>query len=269
MGESREMDKRELGSTGLKISPYGLGTVKFGRNQKVKYPNSFEIPPMEELANFLALAQDLGINLLDTAPAYGTSEERLGNLLKGQREKWIIVSKVGEEFINGKSHYDFTAEHTRKSVERSLKRLKTDCIDIILVHSDGSDLDIIQNQKTLETLAKIKAKGHIRSFGMSTKSLEGARLALDLCDVLMVTYNSKETQDREIIQAAHEKNKGILIKKGLLSGHLTKLQDKNPVDYCIQFIFQEPGVTGLIAGTINPEHLKQNVKAVEKALKNH
>ena len=82
------MDLRTLGKTGLKISPLGLGTVKFGRNQGVKYPGGFEIPEEGDLASLVALAKDLGINLLDTAPAYGTSEERLGRLLKGQRQDW-------------------------------------------------------------------------------------------------------------------------------------------------------------------------------------
>lgn len=88
----------------------------------------------------LKLTRDLGINLIDTAPAYGRSEERLGPLLRGQRQEWVIVSKVGEEFADGVSRHDFSAAHTRLSVERSLQRLETDFIDLVLVHSDGNDL---------------------------------------------------------------------------------------------------------------------------------
>ncbi len=94
---------RPLGDTGLAVSPLGLGTVKFGRDQGVKYPSGFTIPDDREAADLLALARDLGINLIDTAPAYGRSEERLGPLLRGQREHWVIVSKVGEEFVDGQS----------------------------------------------------------------------------------------------------------------------------------------------------------------------
>lgn len=68
---------RPLGDTGLAVSPLGLGTVKFGRDQGVKYPSGFTIPDDREAADLLALARDLGINLIDTAPAYGRSEERL------------------------------------------------------------------------------------------------------------------------------------------------------------------------------------------------
>mgnify|MGYP002715567129 CR=1 FL=1 len=123
---------RPLGSTGLSISPLGLGTVKLGRDQGVKYPNGFSIPDDAQACQLLTLARELGINLIDTAPAYGVSEERLGPLLAGQREDWVIVSKVGEEFENGQSRFDFSATHTRFSVERSLKRLRTDRIELVL-----------------------------------------------------------------------------------------------------------------------------------------
>jgi len=100
---------RPLGSTGLTVSPLGLGTVKLGRDQGVKYPNGFQIPGDDEARMLLRQARDLGINLIDTAPAYGRSEERLGPLLRGQRQDWVIVSKVGEEFVDGQSTHDFSA----------------------------------------------------------------------------------------------------------------------------------------------------------------
>ena len=88
---------RPLGDTGLAVSPLGLGTVKFGRDQGVKYPSGFTIPDDHEAADLLALAHDLGINLIDTAPAYGRSEERLGPLLRGQREHWAKSSSTASQ----------------------------------------------------------------------------------------------------------------------------------------------------------------------------
>ena len=85
---------RPLGSTGLRVSPLGLGTVKLGRNTGVKYPNQFALPSDGQARELLALARDLGINLIDTAPAYGTSETRLGPLLQGQRQDWVVCTKV-------------------------------------------------------------------------------------------------------------------------------------------------------------------------------
>ena len=123
------MELRPLGATGLRVSPLGLGTVKFGRNQGVKYPQSFELPSDREALALLDLAWELGINLLDTAPAYGESEERLGRLLRHCRRDWVIVTKVGEEFRAGASHFDFSAAATRASVERSLRRLGVETLD--------------------------------------------------------------------------------------------------------------------------------------------
>ena len=156
---------RPLGSTGLLVSPLGLGTVKLGRDQGVKYPSGFQIPDDDEARMLLKLSRDLGINLIDTAPAYGRSEERLGPLLRGQRQDWVIVSKVGEEFVDGQSSHDFSAAHTRRSVERSLKRLETDFIDLVLVHSDGNDLAILNGCEVNDTLAELKREGKIRAFG--------------------------------------------------------------------------------------------------------
>ena len=157
---------RPLGSTGLTVSPLGLGTVKLGRDQGVKYPNGFSIPDDAAARALLHQARELGINLLDTAPAYGISEERLGPLLRGQRQDWVIVSKVGEEFINGASLFDFSPAHTRLSVERSLKRLETEHIELLLVHSDGNDLAILHDSGVYATLAELKREGKIGAFGL-------------------------------------------------------------------------------------------------------
>ncbi|MEM8659408.1 MAG: aldo/keto reductase, partial [Pseudomonadota bacterium] len=132
---------RPLGSTGLLISAIGLGTVKLGRNTGVKYPEPFDLPDDRSAAYLIARASELGINLIDTAPAFGSSVERLGKLLSGHREQWVLATKVGEEYTDGKSRFDYSAKHTRHSVERSLRRLRTDVIDIVSVHSCGDDLD--------------------------------------------------------------------------------------------------------------------------------
>ena len=148
------LSTRLIAGTDIKVSPLGFGTVKLGRDQQVKYPTGFKIPGDREALALLDLARSSGINLLDTAPAYGTSEERLGHLLQGQRQDWVICSKVGEEFENGESRFDFSPEHIRFSIERSLKRLRTDYIDMVLVHSDGNDVDIIQKTGCLDVPAK-------------------------------------------------------------------------------------------------------------------
>ena len=262
------MKTRPLGNTGCLVSPIGLGTVKLGRDQQVKYPYPFTIPGDKEAKNLLANARDLGINLLDTAPAYGTSEERLGHLLFPERNDWVISTKVGEEFINGQSHFDFSPEHTRQSVERSLQRLRTDYLDIVLVHSNGDDLTIINKHGTLDVLADLKKAGYIRAFGMSTKTVEGGILAAEKSDVVMIAYNIHHTEEGPVINYAREHNKGILIKKAFAGGHIfLKNGIKDALAVSMDFIFQHSGSgASIIVGTIDPGHLAQIVRAGAGAL---
>ncbi|MCK9816273.1 aldo/keto reductase [Pseudomonas sp. MAFF 302046] len=257
---------RPLGNTGLQVSPLGLGTVKLGRDQGVKYPNGFQIPGDDEARMLLKLARDLGINLIDTAPAYGRSEERLGPLLRGQRQDWVIVSKVGEEFSNGLSQHDFSAQHTRASVERSLQRLETDVIDLVLVHSDGNDLAILDDGEVYQTLAALKREGKIRGFGFSGKTVEGGLKALEQGDCAMVTYNLNEQSERAVIDYAARHGKAILVKKALASGHVCLNPGVDPVRASFELLFDQPGVASAIVGTINPLHLAHNVTTVAQVL---
>ncbi len=250
---------RPLGATGLLVSPLGLGTVKLGRDQGVKYPNGFKIPDDQHAQMLLKMARDMGINLIDTAPAYGTSEERLGPLLRGQRQDWVIVSKVGEEFEAGESSHDFSPEHTRKSVERSLKRLETDFIDLVLVHSDGNDLAVLNDSGVYQALADLKREGKIRGFGFSGKTVEGGLLALREGDCAMVTYNLNEQGEKPVLDYAAAHGKGILIKKALASGHVCLSPGVDSVQASFQLLFAHPAVASAIVGTIDPLHLAHNV----------
>lgn len=254
-----QLPKRPLGSTGMAVSCLGLGTVKFGRNHEVKYPHGFSLPEDPEIEQLLEQARSLGINLLDTAPAYGSSEQRLGRLLK-DRADWIITTKVGEEFLSGKSVFDFSAAHVQTSIERSLRNLDTDYLDVVLIHSDGNDLKILESTDCLEALLKLKDKGLIRAIGMSTKTEAGGLRAAELTDVVMVTYNPAQTEEESVIDFAAEHNKGVFIKKALNSGHLaTPGQGSAAAD--LGFALNRNGVSSVIVGTINPGHLEANVQA--------
>lgn len=255
--------KRQMGSTGIEVSVLGLGTVKLGRDQEVKYPSGFTIPDDNEVRDLLSLSQELGINFIDTAPAYGNSEERLGQLMSNSND-WVIMTKVGEIFENGQSSFNFSAEHTRMSVERSLKRLKRESLDMVLVHSNGDDMHIINNEGALEELDRLKQKGLIQSYGMSTKTVEGGMWIVENTDVVMATLNLSDDHDLPVIKHAYELNKGVIIKKGLQSGHADKSAGGSGVDEAFKYVFSHDGVSSMIVGTINPRHLKQNVDVVNQ-----
>lgn len=267
------LPRRRLGITDLEPSIIGLGTVKFGRTQGVKYPGEFELPSDRQLQEVISVCRELGINLLDTAPAYGFSEERIGGLLGKTRQEWILSTKVGEEFESdkfspqGKSWFDFSAKHTRTSVERSLRRLRTDYLDVVLIHSNGNDLDILQQTDVLPCLVQLKREGWIRAIGISSKTLEGGLLAASLCDLVMVTYNPQTTGEESVIDACQQQGRGVLLKKVLSSGHICDHAPPPGVDPILQalaFGLNKPGVTSAILGTINPQHLRDNgIKALQ------
>lgn len=257
--------KRKLGQSGLEVSCLGLGTVKIGRNQGVKYPDSFSLPTDKEVTTLFDQARELGINFLDTAPAYGSSEQRLGRLLKN-RDDWVICSKVGEEFIGGKSFYDFTAQHTRRSIERSLRDIKTDFLDIVLIHSDGRDMQILESSDCVASLLRMKEEGLIKAVGMSTKTTAGGMKAVELLDVVMVTYNPSMLDDTKVIDYALTLEKGVLVKKALNSGHDCVTNSSDEFNYAqknLQFALAREGVGSVIVGTINPQHLVENVQSVQ------
>lgn len=260
------MQTRCLGNTGLEVSIVGLGTVKFGRTRGVAYSRSFTLPTDKEVACLLSKASGLGINVLDTAPSYGASEARLGKALLGQRHRWVVSSKVGEAFVNGKSSFDFSLKAIRKSIELSLTQLCTDYLDIVFVHSNGEDQRLIEEEEVFSSLAQLKSEGKVRAYGMSTKTVVGGLLAVDHADVVMVTYNPASPDEREVIRYAHQHQKGTFIKKALARGHLHTFAVQAPIKEAMRFVFAEPGVTSVIVGTIDPQHLEEDVQcAIEAA----
>ena len=150
-------------------------------------------------------------------------------------------------------------------MERSLERLATDMIDIVLVHSDGNDLDIIDRLGTLQVLAELKQRGLIRAFGLSTKTVAGGMAAAVAADVVMLTYNLANREEEPVLAECARLGKGALVKKALASGHLAA-NYSNPVQASMDLLFSHPGTTAAIIGTITPTHLEANVQAARYAL---
>lgn len=256
------LPRRPLGNTGLDVSLLGLGTVKLGRNRDVKYPTGFELPSDRSAITLLDTARELGINLLDTAPAYGTSETRLGELLRTQpNDHWCICTKTGESWsATTGSAYDFTPEATHQSVQRSLQRLGRDVLDIVLVHSDGNDEQILQ-LGTLDALRDLKAQGLIRAVGFSGKTVAGGSAAASRCDVVMLTLSHAHRDELPVLAAARRHGCGVLVKKALGSGHLALASGTSS----LAWVAGHAGVSSIVVGTVNPDHLRANCDALAEA----
>jgi aryl-alcohol dehydrogenase-like predicted oxidoreductase len=254
------MPLRGLGTTGQRVSVLGLGTVKLGRTEGVKYPVPARMPTEDEARALLDEAARLGVNVLDTAPAYGRSEERLGALLAagagGARERWVIVTKAGEEFEGGVSRFDFSPGALRASCERSLQRLRTDRVDVLLVHSDGVSEAGFGALGVFDMLDELKREGKVVATGVSTKTAEGAREAIARTDVVMLTVNRGYTADLEWVEAARVAGKGVLVKKALASGHTPE-----PAA-AVAYAAGVAGVSCVVVGTTNVGHLRGLVRAV-------
>ncbi len=173
------MKYRELGKTGLIASVVGLGTFEIGGS-------SWWDPVDQKVAvDTIRIAADLGINFIDTAPVYGfgQSEQIVGSAVKGQRDKFILCTKVGEEF-NGQAEGRFHYNHDGKSVytcltpaaivrqlEDSLRNLGTDYIDIYMPHFYFDDPSVGRIEDVMGTLTSLIDQGKIRSVGFSNISV--------------------------------------------------------------------------------------------------
>lgn len=261
------MITRPLASTGLSVSALGLGTVKFGRNQSVKYPADFDLPSDEAILSLLDLAREEGVSLIDTAPAYGTSEVRIGQLLGSRRDEWVIVSKAGEEFHGDHSTYDFSGTAITTSVERTLSRLQTDRVECLLLHSDGNDLEVLDHSGAVEALFSLKEAGKIRAAGISTKTVAGGLRAIELgLDAVMVTYNPWYRDEEAVLDAAATAGTAVFLKKALGSGWFGgEAPPEDPVGHALRFAFAHPATTAAIVGTINPLHLRDNCRSLSGA----
>ena len=250
------MRKRAL-ARGVAVSVLGLGTVQFGRQTAVKYRYASPRPTDTRIAELLATAKAVGVNLLDTAPAYGDSEARLGEAIAGERDNWVLCTKVGEEFDGRRSRHDFSAGEARRSVERSLCRLRTDCLDVALVHADGRPTSAIKAEGVFRALRRLQREGLVRAIGYSGKGVADGRAALPDSDVLMCTVNAHWREEVPLVAEAGVAGVGVLVKKPLASGFHPHRVVARTADL--------PGVTAVVVGTLNPEHLAAHAQSLEAA----
>lgn len=248
---------RPVGETGLRLSPLGFGAFKIGRNQGIKYAQTYDLPSMEKVQQLVSDLLAMGITYFDTAPAYGQSESRLGQTLPAHHPSLVISTKTGETFEDGHSQYDYSQQATEHSIARSCSRLGRETLDLVFIHSNGSDMEILRQSPVVATLQRLKEQGRIRAIGFSGKTVQGAQAALDWADAIMVEYHLDDRSHEDVIAQAHEKNIAVIVKKGLASGRL-------PASEAIAFVLQNPGVTSLIVGGLNIAHMRANMTAAAR-----
>ena len=260
MNQDKLLDPRALGERS--VSRLALGSVKFGRNQALKYSENFALPSDSELRALLDTARSSGVNFIDCAPAYGSAEARLGSLV-GSDDYWVISTKVGEIFEpeSGTSRFDFSQAGILQSLENSRRLLRRDKLDMVLVHCSDDDLRELTDRPALETLELARARGWLGLVGASVKSSAALDYAIEHCDAVMCVYSlglleALRAQTETSLQRAHELGRYVMLKKVLDSGQSTDPQA------ALRFAAANEAVTSIVIGTINQQHLLANIKSL-------
>lgn len=211
---------RSLGRTGLRVSEIGFGAWGIGGDGggAVAYGPA----DRDQSIRALQVALDRGINFYDTSDFYGhgRSEELIGEAFAGRRAEVVVASKAG--MLEDGSKTDFSPAHLRRALEASLRRLRTDYVDLYQLHSPPPEE---LSDDVVATLISFKKEGKIRAYGVSARSPEEAKKAVERFDfpALQVNFNLIDSRaaDCGLFALAGRKGAGVVARTPLSFGFLT------------------------------------------------
>lgn len=220
------MQYRELGRTGIKVSAIGFGAWAIGGTSEGSgVPMGWGRTNDDESLAAIRRARELGVTFFDTADSYGfgRSESLLGIVLSRRRPEVVIATKVGVvRTSSGEMRKDFSKQHIFHAVDGSLKRLRSDYIDLYQLHNPT--VDELRREEIQEAMEMLQDAGKIRSWGISiTTPEEGLEIVVrGWAHTLQVLYNIlNQAPARELFPAAKAKGYGIIARVPLASGLLT------------------------------------------------
>ena len=284
---------RPLGGTGADVTILSYGAMEVrGRRGGPEIAD-------EDAGRLLNAVLDSGINLIDTSPDYGRSEELIGRYIGQRRDEFFLASKCGcplqppADTPPPYSH-DYSPGNVRADVEQSLRRLRTDYLDLVQVHMSPSRATLEDN-RTVEVLKDLQAQGKVRFIGMSgiLPNLPD-HIAMGVFDVFQIPYSAVQRDHEELITEAADAGAGTLIRGGAARGAAS--EDKNwqtgplsqgpgvgqrnwetsgiadllseagmsNMEFVLRFTLSHPGLLTTIVGTSNPAHLAGNVAVAQK-----
>lgn len=286
------MEYRQLGETGLKVSVVGFGASPLG--------DVFRKTTPEERNGSVHLAVDRGINFFDVSPYYGITlaEERLGEALVGRRDKVVLATKCGRY---GGSEFDFSAATITAGFDESLKRLRTDYVDLLQAHDVefGHVSQIVE--ETLPAMGRLQEQGKARYIGITGYSLKNLMEIAGKADVDSILsycrYNLLITDmERELVPFAKERgigvggigvinasplHMGIITERGAPEWHpapqavrdagqrivaLCKAKGLDAAEVALKFCLDYKGAASTLVGLSSREHVERNLKAMELKL---
>jgi aryl-alcohol dehydrogenase-like predicted oxidoreductase len=246
----------------------------------------------ETAGTVLNAVLDAGINLVDTSPDYGLSEERIGRFISHRRSEYFLASKCGcivgapPPGAGERPRHIFTGENVRAGVEQSLRRMKVEYLDLVQFHASPSRREL-EEHGALDALLALRAEGKVRFIGMSgTLPNLPEQIAMGVFDEFQIPYSALEREHEEAIAAASAAGAGIVIRGGVARGapsdwgrarpnlpvrdrwddaRLDELLDgMSRMEFMLRFTLSNPDLDTTIVGTGNVEHLRQNVAAATK-----
>jgi aryl-alcohol dehydrogenase-like predicted oxidoreductase len=279
-----DIERRQLGRTGLSVTALGFGAMDLGGP-----PAANEISD-DEAGRVLNAVLDSGINFIDTAVCYGTSEARIGRAVSGRRREFILATKCGCQ--PGKpmgTPNIHTAANIRAGVEHSLRMMRTDYIDIVQFHQSLTR-SMWATEGALDELLRLKQEGKLRFIGVSgTLPNLVEQIDSGIFDVFQIPYSALQREHEGIIAKASDAGAGIIIRGGVARGAPTDwnkryymltgdelsgrwdeaqlddlLDGMSRIEFMVRFAIAEPALDTTIIGTKNLDHLRDNVAAARK-----
>ena len=272
------METRSLGKTDMEVSILGFGGAEIG----LEGPGA----SLETVTRLLNSALDEGLNLIDTGECYGASEELIGRAVSGRRQDYFLFTKCGHP--NGMPGEDWRPESLLGSIRRSLRRLRTDCLDLIQLHTCSEDE--LRRGTVIDTLQRARERGYCRYIGYSGDSRAAYRaVQCQAFDCLQISISIADQEALDLaLPLAHEQHLGVIAKRPLANAawrtgrkpansyHHTYWDRLQRLDYpfikdeletsistALRFTLSAPGVHTAIVGTLTPGRWRQNATLLE------
>ena len=267
------MELRRLGKTDMEVSVLGFGGAEIG----LEGPGA----SLETVTRLLNAALDEGLNLIDTGECYGASEELIGRAVSGRRRDYFLFTKCGHP--DGMPGEDWRSDSLLGSIQRSLRRLRTDCLDLIQLHSCSED-ELLKGT-AIDALQRARERGYCRYIGYSGDS-RAAYYAVQCqaFDCLQISISIADQEALDLaLPLAHEQHLGVIAKRPLANAawrtgrkpvnsyHHTywdRLQQlkypfikdelETSISTALRFTLSAPGVHTAIVGTLTPGRWRQN-----------
>ena len=276
------MQKVVLGRTGLEVTRLGFGALEM----RDVVENGGRLPSEEHAGVVLNAVLDSGINFIDTAPAYGRSEEFIGRFISHRRDEYYLATKCGRPQTGGpRAESEWSRKDILRTIDESLARLNTDHVDLFQLH--GPRVEDVEMHDCVATLEEVRASGKARFIGVSAVLPDIATFVdWGVFDAFQIVYSALEPEHEGTITAAAAAGAGTIIRGGSVkgaphreqgrggefptvrrrwveSGLADVLEGMDLVSTMFRYSLAHPSAHTFINGTKDLDHLKANIASAE------